>query len=1148
MQAGIHPHAAVPATLSLAAYDVVGFTAALDAAAGQLGARAAESASAALFIASRLAVDLLGPHGWRWVAGLGDGAVFASDNARAAAAAGPLLAMLARDIGLATGLVVRTAASAGPVQLVPVPCALGRDGGWLVVGGAAAELHRSLDAAAVAGRSRIDPALTAQADMQDLAVHAMQAETGPSIVMLVQLAASLDPDAPTIAAITQALDTIVPAALAARARPVRTGVDGKGIVVRLELTPDTPARRQEAVGLANRLMEQLARLGLTPVVSLDAGLIYRAPGGAMRDGHGPAINAAAKALAGPGAGARLLMPPGFIHSPQPELAPTAPPAPLYGRDADLARLLAAIDDGAHLLLLDAPAGEGKSAVLTELGARLARRGHRIIRANVSPEGQLQPYRFLRQLLAAAATDPELVPQAAGAWAPEVLRQGGHDPALADWILSNGAGDGGEAAARQAGRGRLEAALQALFSDLGSRGPVTALVDDMQFADRYSRLLAHQMGGRVGALVAVGTVRRGSMPELERPLAGVFRHRLEPLDASSVAALISETATLDPAETERLVALSQGNPLVAIQTALAAAWTAPDGTVPSGPISAHQALELRVAALDGVQRLVLRLACLFPLVVDRPLLQAALLHVGPEPAGPEAVDPAPVAEQLTRQRLLVEQTDGYLPMHQLVREAVTGQIPHAIRQALSKVLATCFEQRLETAPAGTRRDSWLPLGRLWRQAGPSGAARAADCIARAARNALDIGAADLAVQLYDEALACLADQPGQHGDVRLQLGAARVQALWASGQAQPAAQGARALLRQLPVWRAGAAAEATRSAVRGAASVMAEAGQALGSPAVMLRGNLEAVARSLAPAREGQTARSDPRAMAFAAAMLDSLGLAGPGDWLWRRARAAVSSPRQGAFVAGHEAMLAAARADLPRLEAAIRRARASLGSDPDRLASGFLDAVEGLGLAFHGHSGPAIERLESLRIVARDTDNPRFALWASYGLAQAEAASGQCEAALARISEARQAQLACDDRQLHGALAGLEARLLWQTGERDHAIERAAALARDSQRFATSLAGLEVFGGPALVLAAAGGRADRRGRLRDLAATAASRLKGAARLMPLVEPRAGLVAALLARQAGTDTPARHLAARARSQAAAGQLAPELALIDQFWTG
>lgn len=1153
MQAGIHPQAAASGA-ALAAYDVVGFTAALDAAVARLGERAAEMASAGLFAASGLAAGLLGPHGWRWVAGLGDGAVFASDNPRAAAAASPLLDMLATRIAGATGLTVRTAAAAGPVRLVPVPRALGRDGGWLVVGGAAAELHRALDAAPVQGRSRIDPALVPASAPGDLAVHAMQAVTGKSIVMLVQLSASLDPDPRTVAAVIAALEMIGPVAQAAGARAVRTGGDGKGIVVRLELTPDTPACRHEAASLANRLMELLERLGLAPVVSLDAGLIYRAPGGAMRDGHGPAINAAAKALAavvrpaagsGQRAGPAVLMPPGFIDTLPLGARLLVPPGELLGREADLALLLAAMDQGAQLLLLEAPAGGGRSAVLTELGARLAQRGHRIIRANVSPEGQLQPYRFLRQLLAAAATDPALVPQGAGTWATAVLEQDGQDPALASWILGDDAA--GEAAARQAGRGRLEAALEALFRDLGSRGPVTALVDDMHYANRYSRLLAHQMGGRVGDLVAVGTLRSGAMPELEGELEGVFRHRLEPLDAATMEALIGQTAELHPQEAGRLARLSQGNPLVAIQTALAAAAGAP-GDGRSGPASAHEALELRLAGLDGLQRLLLRLACLFPLAVDGLLLGAVLTQVESGAGGGGGADPDRVAADLARQRLLEAVPDGYQPVHQLVREFVTGQIPHAIRQALAGVLAGCFERRMAQAPAGPGRDIWLPLGRLWRQAGPAGADRAADCMARAARSALDVGAADLAVQLYDEGLACLQVEPAQRGDARLQLGAARVQALWAAGRAEAAVLGAGQLLRHLPLWRAGAAPCVTRTAVRGAAAVMAEAGQALGSPAAVLRGNGEAVLRSLPVAGGGQGGRTDPRALAFAAAMLDSLGLAGPGNWLWGRARSAVSSPRQGAFVAGHEAMLAAARADLPRLAAAIQRARASLGSDPDRLAGGYLDGVEGLALAFHGRSAAAIQRLLRLTDVARETDNPRFALWARYGLAQAEAAAGQMEAALTRIRRVSRGLPGCDDHQLLGALAGLEARLLWQTGARDEAVQRAAALAQGSQRFATSLAGLELFGGPALVLAAAALAGEH--RTGDLARQAGARLSGAARLMPLAGPRARLVAALLAgtgRRAGAAA-GRSQAARAIEMAAACQLAPETALIEAYWPG
>ncbi len=180
---------------------------------------------------------------------------------------------------------------------------------------------------------------------------------------------------------------------------------------------------------------------------------------------------------------------------------------LLDRDVELAeigrRLAEARSGSGRVIVVEGPAGIGKSTLLTAAGRTAGMDGVTVLRARCSPLEQQAAWGMARQLFEPLRTGPgwdELTVGAAGL-AERALTAEAEEPVLA--------GDAMHAAAR---------GLVWLASNLGERGPAALVIDDVHWADapslRWLALLARSLGElRVGVVCAVRSGEPPAAPDL-----------------------------------------------------------------------------------------------------------------------------------------------------------------------------------------------------------------------------------------------------------------------------------------------------------------------------------------------------------------------------------------------------------------------------------------------------------------------------------------------------------------------------------------------------------------------------------------------------------------------------------------------------------
>ncbi len=267
------------------------------------------------------------------------------------------------------------------------------------------------------------------------------------------------------------------------------------------------------------------------------------------------------------------------------------PEKLYGREGDIARLLATFEEVAagasRLLLVYGPPGIGKSALVQELQAPLiGRRGffpqgkYDQFKRNIPYSGLVQALRRLaRRLLteseARLAQRREELVQAIGAngalvteLIPEFIPILGPQPPVPPVPPAES-------------EFRFQITFQNLVVALTSaREPMVLALDDLQWADRASlSLLAKLIADpEMHHLLVIGTCRTEEAtanPALGRAIESITQAgrqietiEIGPLSAADVRRLVADTTRRDDAETGRLATLchakTQGNPFFLIQ--------------------------------------------------------------------------------------------------------------------------------------------------------------------------------------------------------------------------------------------------------------------------------------------------------------------------------------------------------------------------------------------------------------------------------------------------------------------------------------------------------------------------------------------------------------------------------------------------------
>jgi predicted ATPase len=472
----------------------------------------------------------------------------------------------------------------------------------------------------------------------------------------------------------------------------------------------------------------------------------------------------------------------------PDSAPSTPT--LVGRGEELAaldRLLADASTGVRAVLLAGDAGVGKTRLLTELRARAARSGWRVLVGHcLDFGGDWVPYLPFREAFGQLAAE---APQLA-----EDLRAA--SPALARLLPARASGGpvpvaGGEDQGAMS-RSRLLEDVQHSLERLSSSAPVLLVLEDVHWADPSTRellslLLARASGGRsllVASYRADDLHRRHPLrADLARwtRAPGVQRLHLRPLPDDDVRSLVRE---LDPVglaagAVDGIVARAEGNAFF-IEELVAAAQRGEQVLSPD----VSDVLLLRLDVLDPTTRTVLRAMSVAGRRVSHDLLAQVL-------AG-EAADLDAALRSAVDHNVVVAGPEGYAFRHALLAEAVYDDLLPGERVrwhgAYAAVLAALPPERRSLG-------SSAQLARHALAAADRPTAVAAGV--RAGEEAMAVGGPAEASRHYEQVLALLAEQELPGVDV-VEVTLRACESAVAAGDLQRALAHVQAQLDALPV--------------------------------------------------------------------------------------------------------------------------------------------------------------------------------------------------------------------------------------------------------------------------------------------------------------------------------------------------------------
>lgn len=416
-------------------------------------------------------------------------------------------------------------------------------------------------------------------------------------------------------------------------------------------------------------------------------------------------------------------------APAAEAAPTLPVVRgLLGRERETATLAGVLDQLAAgeggSLLVTGDAGAGKSALLRWMCAEAERRGMAVAEVTVTAlEGVLGPLLRGARRVASPGLDVPGLPES-------TARR-----------LLHGEGDE-DLGSRQ----QIAWAVAQLFAAIARDRPLVVAIENAQDADAEDvhllRELLRQLPAR-GVVTAVAfrthepdssaAGRTAARLHELASLEGLQSVEAVPLAPHAIHALLQRTthaSYIDPAVAQRLVALAEGNPLLATEMMRhfeAAGSVIADGSSirsagafesASLPTRFHELVELRVAGLSEAQRALLDAAAVDGRAFDGEALEAVL--------GRPLLEILRDLQRIYRERHLVEpHGEGYRFTSAVVQEVLYEGIAPALRRAIHQRLAQHLEAR--KAPVDPVR-----LGVHWERAGET--ERAVPHLMRAAAEA------------------------------------------------------------------------------------------------------------------------------------------------------------------------------------------------------------------------------------------------------------------------------------------------------------------------------------------------------------------------------------------------------------------------------
>ena len=443
-------------------------------------------------------------------------------------------------------------------------------------------------------------------------------------------------------------------------------------------------------------------------------------------------------------------------------APRARPrtADLEERGDELANLVAAVDVAragyGRLVVIEGPAGVGKTSLLGELRARTVDRGVLVLSARGGPLEQAFPFGVVRQLLESAMAEGEISDDDFGGAA-----------AAARAVLSDGApGSGVSADAFVVLNG-----IFGLVRRLAEQRPVAVCVDDLHWCDQPSLRFLSYLARRIEGLplLVAATLRTGDPGEQRAEVGELVGDltwdvvRPRPLGPTAVARLVAGRLGThpEPAFAAACHEVTGGNPLLVglLLGALAAERIEPD---------VEQTAIVRTIGARAVSRMVLtQLARLTPDAVTIARTIAVLgdgaeIRMVADLAGVTESAAAAAAGVLVHADVLrAEDELGFV--HPLVADAVYRSLTAPERDLAHLRAARALADRAKGADriaahlllVSGRQEGWV-----------------VEYLRSAARLALARGAPDSAVSYLERALA-EPPEPARRREVLLELGRVEV---------------------------------------------------------------------------------------------------------------------------------------------------------------------------------------------------------------------------------------------------------------------------------------------------------------------------------------------------------------------------------------